>query len=152
MPSQYSATNSPALIAQHPNMVAINMGLLIDLSGQIVSEGIGHRMVSGPGGQLDFQMGAYFSKGGKGITLIKAARTLKNGKLVSSIVPELPLGSPVTVPRHYADYIITEYGIAHIRNLTRRQRAEALIEIAHPNLLDELREKAKENFYPKKDW
>lgn len=147
-----SYTNNPAFIARHPNMVAINMGLLVDLSGQIVSEGIGHRIVSGPGGQLDFQIGAFFSKGGKGITLLKAARTLKDGKLASSIVPELPLGSPVTVPRHYADYIITEYGIAHIKNKTRRQRAEALIEIAHPDLRDELRARAKEVFYPKTDW
>jgi 4-hydroxybutyrate CoA-transferase len=147
-----SYTNNPAFIAQHPNMVAINMGLLVDLSGQIVSEGIGHRMVSGPGGQLDFQIGAYYSKGGKGITLIKSARTLKNGIRASSIVPELPLGSPVTVPRHYVDYIITEYGIAHLRNKTRRQRAEALIEIAHPDFRDELRVAANKNFYPTKDY
>jgi 4-hydroxybutyrate CoA-transferase len=143
-----SYTNNPAFIAQHPNMVAINMGLLVDLSGQIVSEGIGHRMVSGPGGQLDFQIGAFFSKGGRGITLVKSARTLKNGERASSIVPELPLGSPVTVPRHFADYVITEYGIAHIKNLTRRQRAEALIEVAHPEFRDELRARVKEIFYP----
>jgi 4-hydroxybutyrate CoA-transferase len=146
-----SYTNNPAFIAQHPNMVAINMGLLVDLSGQIVSEGIGHRIVSGPGGQLDFQIGAYFSKGGKGITLVKAARNLKNGSRVSSILAELPPGSPITVPRHYADYIVTEYGIAHLRNKTRRQRAEALIEVSHPDFRDELRAKAEENFYSK-DW
>jgi len=142
-----SYTNNAAFIAQHPNMVAINMGLLVDLSGQIVSEGIGHRMISGPGGQLDFQIGAYYSKGGKGITLIKAARTLKDGMLASSIVADLPLGSPVTVPRHFADYIVTEYGVAHLKNKTRRQRAEALIEIAHPAFQDELRAQVKERFY-----
>jgi len=125
------------------------MGLLVDLSGQIVSEGIGHRMVSGPGGQLDFQIGAYYSKGGRAMTLVKSARTLKEGRPVSPIVAELPLGSPVTVPRQYADYIITEYGIAHIENMTRRQRAEALIEIAHPKFRDELRVRTKEIFYPK---
>jgi 4-hydroxybutyrate CoA-transferase len=147
-----SYTNSPAIISQHPNMVTMNMALLIDLSGQIVAEGIGHRMVSGCGGQLDFQIGAYFSKGGRAITLLKAARTLKDGSLASSIVADLPPGSPITVPRHYADYIITEYGIAHLRYLTRRQRAEALIEIAHPDFRDELRAAMKENFYPGKDW
>jgi 4-hydroxybutyrate CoA-transferase len=92
-------------------------------------------------------MGAYQSVGGKAITVLTASRTI-NGKLVSSIVPELPPGTPITVPRHYADYIITEYGVAHIRYKTRRQRAEALIEIAHPDLRDELREAVKKNFYP----
>ena len=147
-----SYTNNPAFIAQHPNMVAINMGLLVDLSGQIVSEGIGHRMISGPGGQLDFQIGAYYSKGGKSITLVKSARTLKDGRRASSILPELPAGSPVTVPRHYVDYVVTEHGIAALRNLTRRQRAEALIAVADPEFRDELRSAAKECFYPRGEW
>lgn len=140
-------TNNPGFIAQFPNVVAMNMGLLIDFSGQICSEGIGHRMVSGTGGQLDFQIGAYHSKGGRGITLMYSSRTLKDGTLASSIVPELPLGSPVTVPRHYADYVITEYGVAHLRYKSRRQRAEALINIAHPDLRGELRKSMQKNFY-----
>lgn len=140
-------TNSPAFIAQHPNMVAMNMGLIIDLSGQIVSEGVGHRMVSGTGGQLDFQIGAFHSKGGRGITLMYSSRKSKEGNLISSIVPELPLGSPVTVPRHYADYVVTEYGVAHLRYKSRRQRAEALINIAHPDVREELRAALKRNFY-----
>ncbi|MDD5475435.1 MAG: acetyl-CoA hydrolase/transferase C-terminal domain-containing protein [Syntrophales bacterium] len=140
-------TNNPAFVAQHPNMVAINMALMIDFSGQIVSEGIGHRMVSGTGGQLDFQIGAYHSKGGRGITLMYSSRTSKDGKLISSIVPDLPPGSPVTVPRHYADYVVTEYGIAHLRYKSRRQRAEALINIAHPDLREELRASLNKIFY-----
>jgi 4-hydroxybutyrate CoA-transferase len=142
-----SYTNNPGFVAQFPNVVAMNMGLLIDLSGQICSEGVGHRMVSGTGGQLDFQIGAYHSKGGRGITLMYSSRTLKDGSLASSIVPELPLGSPVTVPRHYADYVITEYGVAHLRYKSRRQRAEALINIAHPDLRGELRKSMQKNFY-----
>jgi 4-hydroxybutyrate CoA-transferase len=142
-----SYTNSPAFIAQHPNMVAMNMGLIIDLSGQIDSEGVGHRMVSGTGGQLDFQLGAFHSKGGKGITLIYSSRTSKEGKFISSIAAELPLGSPVTIPRHYADYVVTEYGIAHLRYKSRRQRAEALINIAHPDAREDLRAALKRNFY-----
>lgn len=142
-----SYTNSPAFIAQHPNMVAMNMGLIIDLSGQICSEGVGHRMVSGTGGQLDFQIGAFHSKGGKGISLMYSSRQSKEGKFISSIVPELPLGSPVTVPRHYADYVVTEYGVAHLRYKSRRQRAEALINIAHPDVREELRAALKQNFY-----
>jgi 4-hydroxybutyrate CoA-transferase len=142
-----SYTNNPSFIAQHPNMVAINMALLIDFSGQICSEGLGYRMISGTGGQLDFQQGAYYSKGGKGITLMTSSRKLKDGTLVSSIVPELPAGTPVTVPRTFANYIVTEYGIAHLKNKTVKQRAEALINIAHPDLRGELRNSMRKIFY-----
>jgi len=142
-----SYTNNPAFIAQHPNMVAMNMALMIDCSGQIASEGIGHRQVSGSGGQLDFMAGAYYSPGGKGVTLMTAARTMKDGTLVSSIVPELPPGTPVTVPRTYAQYVVTEFGIADLRGKTRRERAEALINIAHPDCRGELRNCLKKNFY-----
>jgi 4-hydroxybutyrate CoA-transferase len=142
-----SYTNNPALLAQHPNLVAMNMGLMVDLSGQIASEGLGHRMISGSGGQLDFMIGAYLSKGGKGITLIYSSRQLKDGSLVSSIVPEMPPGTPITVPRTYAHYVVTEYGVADLRYKSRRQRAEALIGIAHPDLRGELRDSLKRNFY-----
>ncbi|MDO4540652.1 MAG: acetyl-CoA hydrolase/transferase C-terminal domain-containing protein [Syntrophomonadaceae bacterium] len=140
-------TNWPALIAQHEGMVAMNMALQIDLSGQITAEGLGHRMISGAGGQLDFAMGAYWSKRGKPITLLRAARKGANGELISAILPELPLGSPVTVPRTFACYIITEYGVADLRYKTRRERAQELISIAHPELRDELRFHMRKNFY-----
>lgn len=146
-PARY--TNNPAFIAQHPNMVAMNMALLVDFSGQICSEGLGHRQISGSGGQLDFMIGAAYSKGGKGITLITSARKLKDGTLVSSIVPDLPVGTPITVPRTFADYIVTEYGVAHLRYKSRRERAEELIAIAHPDLRGELRNSLKKVFYPK---
>jgi 4-hydroxybutyrate CoA-transferase len=140
-------TNNPAFIAQHPNMRAMNMALMIDFSGQIASEGLGHRMVSGSGGQLDFMSGAFYSKGGKGISLLTSSRQLKDGTLASSIVPELPPGTPITVPRTYADYVVSEYGIAHLRYKSRRERAEALINISHPDLRGELRAALKKNFY-----
>jgi 4-hydroxybutyrate CoA-transferase len=142
-----SYTNNPNFIAQHPNMVAMNMALMVDFSGQIASEGLGHRQVSGSGGQLDFMAGAYYSKGGKGITLAYSSRTLKDGTLASAIVPELPAGTPITVPRTYAQYVVTEYGIANLKNKTRRERAEALINISHPDLRGELRASLKKNFY-----
>jgi 4-hydroxybutyrate CoA-transferase len=145
-----SYTNDPSFIAEHPNMVAINMALLVDLTGQICSEGLGHRMISGTGGQLDFMIGSAYSKGGKGITLVSSARKLEDGTLSSSIVPELPPGTPITVPRTFADYVVTEYGIAHLRYKSRRQRAEALINIAHPDMRGELRDSLKRNFYPRK--
>lgn len=141
-------TNNPAFIAQHPNMVAINMAVMVDFSGQIASEGWGHRMISGSGGQLDFMIGSYWSKGGKGITLLTAARKMPDGSLSSSIVPELPPGTPVTVPRTYAQYVVTEYGIANLRYKTRRERAEELIAIAHPDLRGELRNSLRKAFYP----
>jgi 4-hydroxybutyrate CoA-transferase len=143
-----SYTNNPAFIAQHPDLVAINMALMVDFSGQIASEGLGHRMISGTGGQLDFMIGSSYSKGGKGITLVSSSRKMKDGTLVSSIVPELPPGTPVTVPRTLADYVVTEYGIAHLKYKSRRERAEALINIAHPDLRGELRDSLKKNFYP----
>jgi 4-hydroxybutyrate CoA-transferase len=142
-----SYTNNPAFIAQHPNMVAINMALLVDFSGQICSEGLGFRQISGTGGQLDFMMGANYSKGGKGITLLTSSREMKDGSLVSSIVRDLPPGTPVTVPRVFTDYVITEYGIAHLYHKTTTQRAEALINIAHPDLRGELRNSMKKHFY-----
>ncbi|NPU85918.1 MAG: acetyl-CoA hydrolase/transferase family protein [Syntrophaceae bacterium] len=144
-PSSY--TNNPAFIAQHPNMVAMNMAMMVDMSGQIASEGIGHRMVSGVGGQLDFMVGTFYSRGGRGITMLYSSRKLKDGSFVSAIVPELPLGTPVSVPRFYAQYVVTEYGIADIRYKTRRERGLALIEIAHPDLRGELRNSLKKNFY-----
>lgn len=144
-----SYTNNPIFVAQHPNMVCLNMALMSDFSGQINAEGLGHSQISGTGGQLDFALGAFWSKGGKGITLISAARQMANGELVSSIVPELPPGSPVTVPRTITDYVITEYGVAHLRFKSRRERAAELISIAHPDLRGELRASLKKNFYPK---
>jgi len=141
-------TNNPAFIAQHPNMVAMNMALMVDFSGQIVSEGFGHTQVSGSGGQLDFMIGAYWSKGGKGITLLTSARKLPDGSLSSAIVPDLPPGSPITVPRTYADYVVTEYGIARLKYKSRRERAEELISVAHPDLRGELRASLRRVFYP----
>ncbi len=142
-----SYTNNPAFVARHPNMVAMNMALMVDMSGQIASEGIGHRMVSGVGGQFDFMIGTYYSKGGKGITLLYSSRTLKDGTLVSALVPELPPGTPVSVPRSFAQYVVTEYGIADLRYKTRRERALALIAIAHPDLRGELKASLRRNFY-----
>ncbi len=143
-----SYTNNPAFVARHPNMVALNMALMVDYSGQIASEGLKYTQISGTGGQLDFAMGAFWSKGGKGITLLNAARELKDGSLSSAIVPGLPEGTPVTVPRTYADYVITEYGIASLRYKSRRERAAELISIAHPDLRGELKASLKKNFCP----
>ena len=126
------------------------MALLVDFSGSIASEGMGYRMISGTGGQLDFMIGSYYSPGGRGITLLSSARQLKDGTLASSIIPELPPFTPVTVPRTFAQYVVTEYGIADLKYKTVRERAEALINIAHPDLRGELRDSLKTKLYMKK--
>lgn len=142
-----SYTNDPRFIAQHPNIIAMNTSLMIDFTGHSTCEGIGHTMVSGVGGQLDFLIGAYWSEGGKGINMLGAARTMPDGSLVSNIVPELPAGTPVSVPRTFANYVITEFGIAKLKYKSRRERALELIAIAHPDLRGELKNSLKSSFY-----
>lgn len=143
-----SYTNNPAFIAQNPNVVSINTAIMTDLTGNICSEAVGHRMVSGVGGQLDFQIGAYWSSGGRAITVMRSAKKLPDGTLISSILPALPPGSPVSVPRSFADYVVTEYGVARLKYKSLRERAKALISIAHPDLRGELSQAAKKIFYP----
>lgn len=133
-------------VAAQDNMVSINNGLQVDLTGQICSETqFGPRMINGPGGQIEFHIGAFLSKGGRAVTLLRS--TAFEGA-VSTIVPQLDLGSLVTVQRHYADHVVTEYGIARLIGKSHRERAEALINIAHPDFREELRKEAKTLFWP----
>jgi 4-hydroxybutyrate CoA-transferase len=133
-------------ITQNDNFVAINNALAVDLTGQINAEtGIGPRMINGHGGQPEMHMGGVLSKGGRSLTLLPST-ALEN--TVSRIVPQLDKGAVVTVPRYFADYVITEYGIASLMGKDCRQRAEALINVAHPDFRKELREAAKILFYP----
>jgi acyl-CoA hydrolase len=104
--------NDPYVISQNEKMVSINTALMVDLTGNVFSEAIGLRHYSGTGSQLDTHRGAVMSKGGKGIIALRS--TAKGGE-VSTIVPYLPEGSPITVPRQDVDYIVTEYGVAHLR-------------------------------------
>ncbi|MFC1929745.1 acetyl-CoA hydrolase/transferase family protein [Chloroflexota bacterium] len=133
------------VISSNDNMVAINNALMIDLTGQICAETIGHRQISGAGGQIPFVFGAWLSKGGRSITVLPS--TAVNGT-VSRIVPTLPQGSVVTIQRNCADYVVTEYGIAHLKGKTRRERANELISIAHPDFRPELAREAKRCFWP----
>ncbi|NPV91909.1 MAG: acetyl-CoA hydrolase/transferase family protein [Firmicutes bacterium] len=141
-------TNSPIYIGQNPNTVAINQALQIDFTGQISVESMGSRQISGSGGQPDFQMGALWSDGGRAFTVLRAATKKKDGTLVSNIVPAFEPGTIASVPRYLADYIVTEYGIAHLKYKSMRERFEALVEVAHPDLRGELREAAKKTLYP----
>jgi len=132
--------NAIPVLAREKNLVAINGSIEIDIVGTICSESIGDTMYSGSGGQLDFVIGAYLSEGGRAINLLPS--TAKNGA-ISRIVPYLAKGARVTVPRHYAQYIVTEYGVADLTGRDERERALALIEVAHPKFRDELLEAAK---------
>ena len=139
----YSASycNSIPMLVKEKNLVAINGAVEVDLVGTICSESYGDAMRSGTGGQLDFVIGAYWSEGGRAINTLHS--TAKGGT-VSRIVPYPTMGARVTVPRHYAQYVITEWGIADLAGLDERERALALIEIAHPKFRDELLKAAKE--------
>jgi len=128
-------TNDLNNISKNIQMVSINSCIEIDITGQIVSESIGTRLYSGTGGQVDYVKGSQLSKGGKSI--IATNSTAANGT-VSRIVPFLKEGAAVTTSRNDADYIITEYGIAHLRGKTLHERARLLINIAHPKFRENL--------------
>ena len=126
------------LIAQEDSFVAINNILSTDLSGQVAAESIGPRIVGQAGGQLIFIVSSWHSKNGHSIQVMPS--TTSDGK--SRIVPTHPEGTVITAPRNIVDKIVTEYGVAELKGLSLRQRAKALIEIAHPDHRDQLRKEA----------
>ncbi len=137
-------TNDPWIIAQNPNMMAINSATEVDFTGQISADSIGTRIFSGTGGQLDFVKGATMSEGGKSITAF-ASRT-KTGK--SKIVPLLNPGAGVVTPRADAHYIVTEWGAVDLWGKSLQERAKLMISIAHPDDREELDRAAFERFGP----
>lgn len=134
-------TNDTALIRKNPKVCAINSALEIDLTGQVCADSIGHRIYSGIGGQMDFVRGAVLSEGGKAIIALPS--TAAGGKL-SRIVHELKPGAGVVTTRGHVHYVVTEHGAVDLHGLNLRQRAEALISIAHPEFRAELRKKVAE--------
>jgi 4-hydroxybutyrate CoA-transferase len=128
-------TNDPYVISENHKMVAVNSALQVDLTGQVCADSIGTFFYSGIGGQVDFIRGASRCKGGKPIIAIPA--TAKDGQ-ISRIAPMLDPGAGVVTSRGSVHYVVTEYGVAYLHGRTIRQRAEALIEIAHPKFRDEL--------------
>jgi 4-hydroxybutyrate CoA-transferase len=132
-PTAYS--NDPGLIARNDNMVAINSAIQVDLTGQVCSDSIGNQFYSGIGGQVDFLRGASRSKGGKPIIAISS--TAKSGK-ISRIVPHLDPGAGVVTSRGLVRYVVTEFGTAYLHGKSIRERAKALIEIAHPDFRADL--------------
>jgi 4-hydroxybutyrate CoA-transferase len=133
-------------IAAMDNMVTINQALAIDLVGQTTAESLGPKLFSGAGGQVPFQIGALLSKGGRAITVIPSVADTAEGR-VSRIMPTLPEGTTVTIHKNCTDRIVTEYGVAELRGRSVREKAEALIDVAHPDFRDDLRAVARKRFW-----
>lgn len=135
--------NDPRIIANETNFVSINATLSVDFIGQCASETIAGNYYSSSGGQNDFARGAMYSEGGQGFVVLHS--TTSNG--TSRIVPQLAAGDVVTTPKNTVDNIVTEYGIAELRGKSIRERAAALIEVAHPDHREELARQASEMNY-----
>lgn len=138
MAAPVSYTNDARTIAQIDHFMSINNAVDLDLTGQINAETAGTRHISGAGGQLDFVLGAYLSKGGKSFICCSSAFKGKDGVLRSRIVPTLAPGSAVTDTRTNLHYLVTEYGKVCLKGLSTWERAEAIISVAHPDFRDQL--------------
>jgi 4-hydroxybutyrate CoA-transferase len=136
-------SNDPFVIMQNDNVIAINGALEVDITGQINAESSGTRQIAGVGGQSDFALGAARSKGGKFIIAMLSA-SVKGDKRFSKIVTAMKAGSGISTSRALADYVVTEFGIAQLKGKTMAERCRALIEVAHPDFRDQLREEARQ--------
>ncbi|MBN1125222.1 MAG: GNAT family N-acetyltransferase [Sedimentisphaerales bacterium] len=145
-PTEY--VNDPFIIAQHDKMVGINVGLEIDLTGQVCADSLGYRFYSGIGGQVDFIRGCARSRGGKPII---AMPSTAKGDTISRIVPRLTEGAGVVTTRGDVHYVVTEYGIAYLHGKSIRERVLSLINIAHPKFRKELIQAAKAQRYIQPD-
>ncbi|MBL7961011.1 acetyl-CoA hydrolase/transferase family protein [bacterium] len=145
-PSDY--TNDPFIISRNENIVAVNSAIEVDLTGQVCSDSIGTKIFSGFGGQVDFIRGAAYAKGGKPVIALPS--TAQGGK-TSRIAPILKSGAGVVTTRADVHYVVTEFGVAYLHGKNLRERAEALIAIAHPSFREELakaaHERLKYNFF-----
>jgi 4-hydroxybutyrate CoA-transferase len=137
-PTNY--TNHPFVVGQNDKMIAINSAIEVDLTGQVCSDSIGTRIYSGFGGQVDFIRGAAQSKGGKPIIALPSSA--KNDT-ISKIVPTLQVGAGVVTTRADVHYVVTEHGIANLHGKNLKERAKALIDIAHPNFRASLEDAAR---------
>lgn len=137
--------NNVGVIASMDNFVSVNSCIQVDLYGQVCSESGGYQHISGTGGQLDFVMGAYHSKGGQSFICTPSTRTLKDGTKESLIAPVLTPGSIVTTPRSATHMIVTEYGVANLKGKSTWERAELLINVAHPDFREDLIKAAEKN-------
>lgn len=144
-PTEY--VNNPFTIAQNPRVVAINSAIEVDFTGQVCADSIGTQLYSGVGGQADFIYGASMSAGGLPIIALPSTSTLRDGSVVSRIVPTLKSGAGVTTSRNHVHYVTTEYGIVDLYGKSIRQRTKLLISIANPVFRDELEHHARSLCY-----
>jgi len=141
---QVDYTNDPVVVAQNDGIIAINSAVEVDLTGQVCSDSIGYTIYSGFGGQVDFIRGAARAKDGKPIIALPSTA---KGSQISRIVPHLKQGAGVVTSRGDVHYVATEFGIANLHGRSLRERAEALIQIAHPDFRRDLESFAKERHY-----
>ena len=130
---------NPLTIAKQNNFVSINTCVEIDLTGQVCSESVGPKQISGSGGAFCCAYGAFESKGGKGILAFPSRTAKGQSKIKSMVTP----GAIVTIPRNYTDFVVTEYGVARLKGCTVSERIAKLIAIAHPDDREQLREEAR---------
>ena len=142
----FTYTDDLRLLINQKNYVAVNNAMAVDLGGQACSESIGPFMYTGTGGQTIFTITAAYCNPGRSI-IVTPSSALVKGRRVSRIVPTLEPGSVITAPRAFVDFVVTEYGIASLRGKSLKQRAGALIEIAHPAFREELKKEAKRIYH-----
>jgi len=132
-------------IASNDNVVAVNTILAIDLLGQVSVHFLGSFPIGGVGGQLEYCIGSHYSRGGRSIAcLLSTAK----GETISRVVPQFEPGTGIDIPMGYADYLVTEHGVVNLEYKSRRERAEAIISVAHPDFRSELMKAAKRLFWP----
>jgi 4-hydroxybutyrate CoA-transferase len=140
----FGYTDDLRRLIQLENFVTVNNAMVVDLTGQVSAEAFDHRPYTGVGGQTVFMLAGAYSPGGKSVSVVPSSSLPSNGSgRVTRIVPVLAPGTPVTVPRTYVDYVVTEFGAVELRGKTLQQRARSLCEIAHPDFRDELQDHAK---------
>lgn len=136
--------NDPQIIRRNPNVVAVNSAIEVDLTGQVCADSIGTHQFSGVGGQMDFMRGAALSEGGRPIIALPSVTGSGRSRISALLQP----GASVTTTRSHAHFVVTEHGVAHLHGRTLRERARALIGVAHPEHRDELERHAHERFGP----
>lgn len=139
----FGTTDDLRRLSQQKNFVTVNNALVVDLTGQVSAESFDHRPFSGVGGQTVFMIAGAYSEGGRSVSVLPSSSRLAGGARVSRIVAGFPPGTVVTVPRTFVDFVVTEHGIAELRGKSVRQRAAALLEVAHPEFRAELRAQAR---------
>lgn len=145
-PADVDYIHNPRNMEKISNFISINGGVQLDLMGQENAESVGTRQLSGTGGQLDFLEGAFLSPGGAGYICIESSRKDKKGELHSNILATIPAGSTISAPRGLIQNVATEYGVAHLTGLTLKERAYAMIAVAHPAFRSDLKAYADEHF------